>query len=56
MSARLEDLTGGAQVKGVRNDGPVEVVDTKWFGGTRGPTWNFDADGSLLCDLVGAGN
>ena len=30
--ARLEDLTRGAQVKGVRNDGPVEVVDAKWFG------------------------
>ncbi len=30
--ARLEDLTRGAQVKGVRNDGPVVVVDVKWFG------------------------
>ncbi len=30
--ARLEDLTRGAQVKGVRNDGAVEVVDVKWSG------------------------
>ncbi len=30
--ARLEELTRGAHVKGVRNDGPVEVVDVKWFG------------------------
>ncbi len=30
--ARLEDLTRGAQVKGVRTDGPIEVVDVKWFG------------------------
>src|SRR5512136_2123087 len=30
--ARLEDLTRGAQVKGVRTDGPVEVVDVKWYG------------------------
>ena len=78
MTTRLEDLTRGAQVKGVRSDGPVEVVDAKWFGSSaieltfkdaqgkpgnellyrtdeprlelhaRGPTWNFDADGSLF--------
>ena len=78
MSARLEDLTRGAQVKGVRTDGPVEVVAVNWFGTsaieltfkdaqgkpgnellyrtdeqrleiqTKGPTWNFDADGSLF--------
>lgn len=78
MPARLEELTRGAQVKGLRNDGPVEVVDAKWFGSaaveltykdaqgrpgneilyrdaeprleviTKGPTWNFDADGSLF--------
>ncbi len=30
--ARLEDLTRGAQVKGIRTDGPVEVVDVKWHG------------------------
>jgi SNF2 family DNA or RNA helicase len=30
--ARLEDLTHGTQVKGVRSDGLVEVVDAKWFG------------------------
>jgi SNF2 family DNA or RNA helicase len=78
MTARLEDLTRGAQVRGVRNDGPVEVVDVKWFGtsaieltfkdvqgkpgnelmyrtdearlevATKGPAWNFDADGHLF--------
>ena len=30
--SRLEELTRGALVKGVRTDGPVEVVDVKWFG------------------------
>jgi hypothetical protein len=30
--ARLENLTRGVQVKGVRNDGPVEVVDVEWYG------------------------
>ncbi len=78
MSAPLEDLTRGAHVKGVRTDGPVEVVDVKWFGtsaieltfkdaqgkpgnellyrsdearlevATKGPAWNFDADGNLF--------
>ena len=32
MTARLEDLTRGALVKGVRPDGPVEVLDAKWHG------------------------
>jgi hypothetical protein len=31
--ARLDDLTRGAQVKGVRNEGPVEVVDVIGAGG-----------------------
>jgi superfamily II DNA or RNA helicase len=30
--ARLEDLTRGALVRGVRTDGPVDVVDVKWYG------------------------
>ena len=30
--ARLEDLTRGVQAKGVRTDGPVEVVDVECFG------------------------
>lgn len=29
---RLEELTRGAQVKGIRTDGTVEVLDTKWQG------------------------
>jgi SNF2 family DNA or RNA helicase len=28
----LEDLTRGAQVKGLRPDGPVTIVDAKWHG------------------------
>ncbi len=28
---RLEDLTRGAQVKGICDDGPVEGADAKWF-------------------------
>ena len=31
--ARLEDLTPGARVKGLRTDGPIEVVKAEWFGG-----------------------
>ena len=76
--ARLEELTRGAQVRGLRPDGPVTVVDVNWFGtaaleltfkdaqgrpgnellyrtdearlevGTKGPAWNFDADGNLF--------
>ncbi|HLA77168.1 MAG TPA: helicase-related protein [Vicinamibacteria bacterium] len=30
--AQLEDLTRGAQVRGIRTDGPVEVLDVKWHG------------------------
>jgi hypothetical protein len=30
--ARLEDLTRGAQVKGLRPDGPVAILDAKWHG------------------------
>jgi hypothetical protein len=30
--ARLEDLTKGAQVKGIGPDGPVEVLDARWHG------------------------
>jgi SNF2 family DNA or RNA helicase len=30
--AHLEELTRGAQVKGIQTDGPVEVLDVKWFG------------------------
>lgn len=30
--ARLEDLTRGATVKGILPDGPVTIMDVKWFG------------------------
>src|SRR3990172_5135045 len=32
MMARLEELTRGAQVKGIRPDGPVTVIDVAWHG------------------------
>jgi SNF2 family DNA or RNA helicase len=30
--ARLEELTRGTQVRGIRTDGAVEVLDVRWFG------------------------
>ena len=30
--ARLEDLTQGAAVGGIRQDGPVSVVNVQWYG------------------------
>ncbi|HEY7677236.1 MAG TPA: SNF2-related protein, partial [Candidatus Methylomirabilis sp.] len=30
--ARLEDLTRGAQIRGLRPDGPVAILDAKWHG------------------------
>lgn len=30
--ARLEELKRGASVRGIAEDGPVEVVDIKWHG------------------------
>ena len=30
--ARLEELSSGTHVDGVVADGPVEVVNVKWFG------------------------
>ena len=30
--ARLEDLTRGAQIKGLHPDGPVTIVDVTWHG------------------------
>ena len=29
---RVEDLTRGAKITGIRPDGPVEVLDVKWYG------------------------
>jgi superfamily II DNA or RNA helicase len=76
--SRLEDLTRGAQVRGVLPDGTVTVLDVKWHGSSaveltfkdaqgkpgnellyrtdearpeiasKGPAWNFDADGRLF--------
>ena len=50
--ARLEDLTRGAQVKGVRNDGPVEVVDAKWFGTSAIELTYKDAQGKPGNELL----
>ena len=30
--ARLEDLTRGTTVRGIRTDGAIEVLDVKWHG------------------------
>ena len=50
--ARLEELTRGTQVKGVRNDGPVEVVDVKWIGTVAVELTYKDAPGKLGNELL----
>ncbi len=50
--ARLEDLTRGAQVKGIRTDGPVEVVDVKWFGAGAIEITFKDAEGKPGNELL----
>jgi hypothetical protein len=30
--SKLEDLTRGTRIAGLRSDDPVEVLDVKWFG------------------------
>jgi SNF2 family DNA or RNA helicase len=50
--ARLEDLTRGATVKGILPDGPVTVVDVKWFGSTVVELTYKDAAGRLGNELL----
>jgi len=48
----LEDLTRGAQVKGVRPDGPVTVVDVKWFGTSAVELTFKDSQGRLGNEIL----
>ena len=50
--AKLEEFTRGAQVKGVRNDGPVEVLDVKWFGSNAIELTFKDAQGRPANELL----
>ena len=50
--SRLEDLTRGAQVKGVRPDGRVTVVDVKWFGTSAVELTFKDLEGRLGNQLL----
>ena len=63
--ARLENLTRGVQVKGVRNGGPVQVVDVEWWGtgtieltrdtqGTPGNDLPLPADAARVGPLLAA--
>jgi transposase len=50
--ARLEDLTRGAAVKGVRPDGLVTVVDARWYGSTAVELTFKDLAGALGSELI----
>jgi len=43
--ARLEDLTRGAQVKGLHPDGPVTIVDATWHDGAVTSILAYQAPG-----------
>jgi SNF2 family DNA or RNA helicase len=49
--ARLEDLTRGAQVKGLHPDGPVTVVDVTWHGSACAEVTYKDARGHPHSEL-----
>ena len=50
--ARLEDLTRGAQVKGILPDGLVTVVDVQWHGSAVIELTYKDAAGHLGHELL----
>src|ERR1017187_1578659 len=50
--ATLEDLTVGAQVTGVRPDGPVSVVAVKWLGSTAVELTYKDSAGKVANELL----
>jgi superfamily II DNA or RNA helicase len=50
--ARLEDIARGAQVKGIRDDGPVEAIDVKWFGTSAVELTFKDLQGKLGNQLL----
>jgi superfamily II DNA or RNA helicase len=49
---KLEDLTVGAQVKGIRPEGPVSVVAVKWLGTTAVELTYKDAAGQVAAELL----
>jgi superfamily II DNA or RNA helicase len=50
--ARLEDLTRGAQVKGLHPDGPVTIVDVTWHGSACAEVTYKDARGRPHTELL----
>jgi hypothetical protein len=50
--ARLEDLTRGAQVKGLVPDGAVTILDVKWHGSTCVEVTYKDVAGRPHSELV----
>ena len=50
--ARLEDLTRGALITGILPDGPVTVVDVKWYGSATVELTYKDAAGRLGSELL----
>jgi SNF2 family DNA or RNA helicase len=50
--ARLEELTRGAQIRGIRADGPVTVVDVKWFGTAALELTFKDVQGNVSNELL----
>jgi hypothetical protein len=49
---RLEDLAVGAQVKGIRPEGPVSVVAVKWLGTTAVELTYKDPTGKVSSELL----
>ncbi len=50
--ARLEDLTRGAQVKGLHPDGPVTIIDIAWHGAACAEVTYKDARGHPHSELL----
>ncbi|MBV9281765.1 MAG: hypothetical protein JOZ41_16935, partial [Chloroflexi bacterium] len=50
--ARLEELTQGAAVRGVRPDGPVTVVQTQWYGSDVVELTYKDASGKVANQML----
>ncbi|MFQ5802812.1 MAG: helicase-related protein [Candidatus Methylomirabilales bacterium] len=50
--ARLEDLTRGAQVRGLHPDGPATIVDVQWHGSTCVELTYKDAAGRPHSELI----
>ncbi|MBT5356887.1 MAG: DUF3883 domain-containing protein [Rhodospirillaceae bacterium] len=50
--AQLEEITVGAQVRGIGPDGPVRIASTKWHGSQALEVWYEGADGAPRNRLV----